>query len=71
MKDHFNIGQHVSRLEAANILGVSVHTLAVWASTKRYPLPFYKVGRKVLYRVSDLNHFIEQNVQCGGVKEGV
>jgi hypothetical protein len=33
--------------------------LAVWATTKRYNLPFIKIGRKVYYRRSDLDKFIE------------
>ena len=45
--------------EAAQVLGVSVDTLAVWRCTKRYPLPYIKMGRKVFYRVSDLENFIE------------
>lgn len=47
---------------AAKLLGVSPHTLAVWRATKRYPLPFVKLGRRVCYRLSDLNEFIELNI---------
>lgn len=47
-----------TRAEAAQILDVSEQTLAVWASTKRYPLPFIKIGRKVRYRQSHLDAFI-------------
>lgn len=45
--------------EAANVLGVSEDTLAVWRCTKRYPLPYVKIGRKVFYRGSDLDVFIK------------
>lgn len=45
--------------EAAKTLGVSEDTLAVWRSTKRYPLPYIKIGRKVFYRASDLADFIK------------
>lgn len=34
-------------------------TLANWRSTKRYPLPYLKVGGRVLYRRSDLQAFLE------------
>jgi hypothetical protein len=34
--------------------------LAVWATTKRYNLPFVRIGRKVYYRRSDLDKFIER-----------
>lgn len=49
----------LSREEAADFLGVSKGTLEVWASTKRYPLPFVKIGRLAKYRLSDLLKFIE------------
>lgn len=35
--------------QMAQVLGVSVGTLAVWRCTKRYPLPYIKVGRSVRY----------------------
>lgn len=35
--------------ETAQFLGVTVGTLQVWRSTKRYPLPYLKIGRKVMY----------------------
>lgn len=44
---------------AAELLGVSASTLAVWRCVKRYPLPFVKVGSGVKYRLSDLRRFIE------------
>jgi excisionase family DNA binding protein len=49
----------INATEAAKILGVSVDTLAVWRCTKRYPLPYIKMGRKVFYRAADLEKFIE------------
>jgi predicted DNA-binding transcriptional regulator AlpA len=44
--------------EVAAMLGVKEHTLAVWRSTHRVPLPYVKVGRKVRYRLSDVLQFI-------------
>lgn len=35
--------------ETAQFLGVTVGTLQVWRTTKRYPLPYLKIGRKVMY----------------------
>jgi hypothetical protein len=52
-------GALVGRSEAAQMLGVAESTLAVWACTKRYSLPFVKVGRLVKYRVADLEAFID------------
>jgi hypothetical protein len=44
--------------QAAFVLGVKTPTLAVWRSTGRYNLPFFKVGRLVKYRISDLAEFL-------------
>ena len=48
----------LTREEAAARLGVKAQTLAVWASTGRYSLPFIKVGRLVKYRQADLDAFL-------------
>lgn len=45
--------------EVAVALGVSSKTLAVWRCTRRYPLPYVKIGAKVMYQVFDVNQFIE------------
>jgi excisionase family DNA binding protein len=47
-----------SRREAAKYLGVSVSTLARWASLKQGP-SYYLVGAKARYRYFDLDQFIE------------
>lgn len=49
----------LTRKEAAEYLGLSEGTLAVWKTTKRYPLPLIKVGRSVRYRQSDLDKFLD------------
>ena len=51
----------LNRKEAAEFLGIVPHTLEVWATTKRYNLPYIRVGRIVKYRYSDLLAFVEQN----------
>lgn len=49
--------------EAAEQLGLkNKDTLSVWRTTKRYQLPYIKVGRLVRYRKSDIAKFIERNV---------
>lgn len=53
----------LTRSEAAEFLGVTEGTLAVWSSTKRYPLNYIKVGRLVKYKMSDLLKFIESRSQ--------
>jgi len=45
--------------EAADILGTTVGVLAVWRTTKRYPLAYVKIGRKVMYRPEAVQAFIE------------
>ncbi len=46
--------------QAAEILGITHHTLAVWRSTGRYSLPYVKAGRLVRYRETDVQRFIEK-----------
>ncbi|MFV7784364.1 helix-turn-helix domain-containing protein [Shewanella marisflavi] len=48
--------------EVANFLGVTIGTLSVWRCTGRYPLSFIKVGRRVMYRQSDVENFINGRV---------
>ena len=45
--------------KAADFLGISKETLAMWRCTKRYALPYIKVGRLVKYREADLVAFLE------------
>ena len=47
--------------QAARVLGLTPHTLAVWRSEKRYELPFVKVGNRVRYRAADIHAFIDSN----------
>jgi excisionase family DNA binding protein len=56
----------INRCQAAAYLGIKEDTLAVWACNKRYSLPYIKIGRRVMYRQSDLDAFIESNL-VGGV----
>ena len=58
----------LTRKEASQFLGIQENTLAVWATNKRYNLPFYKVGRLVKYKITDLEKFIQDN-QRGGCDE--
>ncbi|MEI8572634.1 DNA-binding protein [Methylomonas sp. LW13] len=45
--------------DAADYIGVTPRTLEVWRCTKRYQIPFIKVGRLVKYRKSALDAFLE------------
>lgn len=45
--------------QAAHLLGIKEKTLEVWRCTKRYNIPFIKVGRLVRYRKLDLLNWME------------
>lgn len=47
---------------ATAFLGLAPGTLNVWRATKRHPLPYVKIGRRVMYRMSDLEAFIESRL---------
>lgn len=51
-----------SREETAKLLNVSPGTLAVWAS-KKYGIPFIKMGGAVRYRLSDIKAFLNDNLK--------
>ncbi|WP_442497656.1 helix-turn-helix domain-containing protein [Methylobacter sp. sgz302048] len=55
----------ITSQEAAEYLGVTYKTLEVWRSTKRYHIPYIKVGRLVRYRKSDLEAFLLSRTQGG------
>lgn len=55
----------LTRKEAARYLNVAVQTLAQWACTGRVSLPFYKIGRKAMYKICDLEAFIIANGRGG------
>lgn len=48
----------LSNKQAAEYIGVAEHTLHVWRCTKRYPIPYLKIGSKIYYRRSDLDVFL-------------
>jgi Helix-turn-helix domain len=55
------------RDEAAEYIGLKPQTLAAWATTKRYDLPYILSGRRAMYRISDLEKFLEsRTVNVGG-----
>lgn len=49
----------LTRHEAAKFLGVSFATLENDAVTQRLSVPFYKIGKRVYYRRSDLESWVE------------
>jgi uncharacterized protein YcaQ len=55
--------------EAADFLGVRPGTLSVWRATKRYPLPYVKVGAAVRYKKSALQAFADSRTHGSGGSE--
>jgi excisionase family DNA binding protein len=51
--------QVYTEAEAAAYLGVKPGTLSVWRSTRRYDLPYLKVGRLVRYDKADLDRWLQ------------
>mgnify|MGYP000589493510 CR=1 FL=1 len=49
--------------EVATYLGLEVETLNVWRCTKRYNLPYSKIGRLVRYRAEDVEAFVTSRIE--------
>ena len=52
-------------IQAAQVIHTEPSTMEVWRCTKRYDLPFIKVGRLVRYRRSDLLKWLASRTQGG------
>lgn len=52
--------------EAAQYIGVTEKTLAVWRCVGRYNISFIKVGRLVKYRKSALDAFLDSRTHGAG-----
>jgi hypothetical protein len=46
---------------AADYIGIPIATLQHWRTTGAQQIPFIKVGRRVMYRVSDLDQWLDQH----------
>ena len=55
--------------QAAQFLNVKENTLEIWRSTKRYNLPFIKIGSLVRYKKSDLIRWVDSRTQGGNHAE--
>ncbi|MCE9544288.1 MAG: helix-turn-helix domain-containing protein [Planctomycetia bacterium] len=53
----------LTRAQAADFLGVTAGTLAVWHSAGRYDLPVVHVGRSVRYRLADLERWLQDRTR--------
>lgn len=59
VKGRYQDDELLNREQAAEYLGVSPKTLAMWKCTNRYNLKVVKIGRLVRYTKRDLDEFIE------------
>lgn len=59
VKRRYQDDELLNREQAAEYLGLSPKTLAMWKCTNRYNLKVVKIGRLVRYRKRDLDEFIE------------
>jgi excisionase family DNA binding protein len=53
----------LSAQEAASLLGIHVNTLRRWAREGR--IPYYRIGRRIAFRVSDLNRWLVTSCYAG------
>jgi len=54
--------------QAADLLGVTEGTLSVWRCTRRYAIPYVKVGRCVRYERAALEEYLRQQTVGGDAK---
>lgn len=62
-----NNDERYSDPEATKYLRLAEGTLAIWRCTKRYPIPYIKVGSRVFYWKRDLDAFLESQTVRDGV----
>jgi DNA-binding transcriptional MerR regulator len=53
--------QLANNSKAAERLGIAAATLQYWRTTGAQKIPFIKVGGRVMYRISDLEKWLDQN----------
>lgn len=49
--------------QTAELIKVKKETLAVWRSTSRYGLKFVRVGRRIFYRQSDIEEWLNTRTE--------
>lgn len=57
----------LTNAQAAEYLGISPATLNIWRCSKRYTIPFVKVGTRVMYRKEDLDTWLASR-RVGGAE---
>lgn len=51
----------ISLNEAAGLLGLAPKTLYNWKLDDKLPFPYYKIGNRVKFKLSDIESYIEAN----------
>lgn len=59
----------LTREQAADFLGIERQTLAAWAVSGSYDLPFIRVGRSVRYRRDDLLAWLDSRTVRPGASQ--
>jgi excisionase family DNA binding protein len=59
----------LTAVETANYLGIKPETLNTWRCTRRYSLPFVRVGRAIRYRLSAVESFLASRTVCGDAQQ--
>jgi hypothetical protein len=57
--------------QTAEYLGLRPETLATWRCTKRYSLPYVKVGRSIRYRPVDVENFVTERTVAARLNDDV
>lgn len=59
MRQQLSTNQRLNLKEAAQFLGIAYKTLRNWRYEGRPAPPFYMIGTKVVYKLSDLEAWME------------
>jgi DNA-binding transcriptional MerR regulator len=55
------MNQLANNSQAAECLGIAAATLQYWRTTGAQKIPFIKVGGRVMYRISDLDKWLDDH----------
>mgnify|MGYP001259696266 CR=1 FL=1 len=55
------MNQLVNNINAANRIGIAPATLQYWRTTGAQKVPYIKVGGRVMYRILDLDKWLEDH----------
>lgn len=61
--------EYMSTQTAAVYMGLKPQTLSAWRCSGRYCLPFLKVGRKVLYKKTDVDTWMSERTRTSTSSE--